>query len=485
MLSAQSQEARDLLSAIDGLTAADYRRVLGDPIVRVAIDRAVSFVKMNGDPYPESDLKSILRHALMSLDKEPGAPPLAEAVTVPLTLYAGRRWPWIWSEERVSDDPLGSVFRRLMDQQHSGLVLATPDQHAREMLAAGASLLDDLCPSLIDSAMSHVHLIVVVGANSPTRITSLTNPRIPGVFFLSPTVLADPWQAAEYLLHEALHVKFLDLENTHSLFSSDYDEVNSPRIRPHWNKVQAGGASEWPINRVLTVLQVYVCLALFFTITAARSSSLEVKYGPTYRNSAQQARSSLDRAHYLADQLNQHQEYLGFAGQLYVRWLESILGVLDPDQPLRGSYVHLLLDLYERQADEVRALVSGWVDQASPAGGNLDQQLRKIAREEIGMALALFSMTPRVDPAVADLRAQEKALRDLDASGGDASASGDRFLAVRTSILQSLRDLDPRFYMRPCPGRPGANLTVPGELVRAMVEDSSRQLDDLLKKASR
>lgn len=275
MLCGQSPGARDLINLLDTTSMQEYSRVLGDPIVRVAIDESVSALRMNGEPFPESDLESVLAFAIDSIRNRSTVPPLADASNLQLSLRDGHPTPWIWSEQRRIDDSLGQMFRLLISQHHQDFILTTPDDCASEMFVAGARLLSELCPRLAESALRHVHLIAVIESKSSANITSMTNPRIPGVFFLSPAVLTTPWQVAEYLLHEALHVKFLDLENTHSLLVEDYYEPDSPRIRPHWNKVRSGGASEWPVNRVLTVFQVYVHLAVFFTIASARGSVLE------------------------------------------------------------------------------------------------------------------------------------------------------------------------------------------------------------------
>jgi len=474
-----SKQARDLLSVFDDIDTDRYRLVLGDPVVRLAVDRAVCYIKVGGVPFPEAELQAALIAGLSNLRNGSPVSPLAKGSLDRLPIYNRGPCPWVWSEDRAAHDPLGDIFRRLMKQHHEGLQVVTPDLRVREMLVAGATLLHALCPRLAASAMSHVHLVAVVDANSPVRINSMTNPRIPGVFFLSPAVLTSPWQAAEYLLHEAMHLKFLDLENTHSLFSESYDETRSPLIRPHWNKVRQGNEGEWPINRVLTVTHVYTCLALFFSIVAKRSPNLEGEYGPLHRDPIRQLRRSFDRAHYLRYQLSCHEEQLGVAGRLMVRWLGEILMVFDTAAPPEGSYAHLLLDLYEREVDEIRTIAES-TDMAVRHDAQLGQAIRKVAMEEISGALEVTSMISAAPPADRVLQNHQEALRALEVVNAGFKDSVDALVAVRSSILQNLSEIPPVAYFLP---RSNLRPNTPSEVLRDMVEGSTSQLNSVIKSA--
>jgi hypothetical protein len=341
MLGEYSEYGSGLLAALDDSPVKQHRRVLGDPIVRVTVDNSLSRVKMGGEPFPDDTLEAVLRIATANLREGATVPLLAEGSEDYFRIYEAP-WPWVWSEVRGDDDPLGEFFRRHFSRELPELVLATPDSPTREMLLAGMRLLRVLCPRLTRSAMSHVQLIGMVGAPLSPGFASLTSPRFPGTFFLAESVLTNPWQAAEHLLHEAMHVKFVDLEHTHSLVSADYDDRSSPMIRPPWHRAQPGAVTEWPLKRSLTALHVYTCLALFFTNVTNRSADLEAEYGPLQVIPTKQTRRSFDRANYLRQQLEHYEEYLGFAGALFVRWLGKMLRSIDPSPPPEGSYVHLV-----------------------------------------------------------------------------------------------------------------------------------------------
>lgn len=476
MLSEYSEHARRFLSVLDDTPLEHHRRLLGDPAVRVAIDCSLRSMKMGREPFSQDDLGMVFRIAATNIDTGATVPPLGEGSDDYFRVYDGS-WPWVWSEKRTHDDPLGDFFRRFFSQQHQGLVLSTPDARTRESLLAGVRLLHTLHPQLCRSAMSHVHLVAIVDAGPSARFTSLTNPCVPGTIVLSPSVLRTPWQAAEVLLHEALHVKFIDLEHTHSLLSEHYDVGGSPSIRPHWNRAHAGDVNEWPVNRSLTVLHVYTCLALFFSAVANRSASLEAEFGPLHgMDPAKQARRAFDRAHYLRHQLEQHKEHLGFAGQLFIRWLGDVLRSFDPSPPPEDVYVHLLLDLYEREASEFRAVIAYLEGDPLQDEQFWAESIRKVARREIAATLAALSMIPNapVPPAGGALPSQDEALAALENTNSSFHDSADAFLSVRSSFSQTLRRLTGASY----PGlAPGNGEHTAQDVIREMVEDSGRDLN--------
>jgi hypothetical protein len=477
MLSARSDAAGQLLAGLRAAPEGRRRRVLGDPAVRIVLDDAVASARSTSPGTFAGDLDAALRMAAANAGGGPSPPPLAERAAERWRLSRSA-WPWVWCAERVDPDPLGDVFQRQFHRYHWGLTLTTPDARGRDVLPLSTRLLGRLCPLLSRSAMSHVHVVAVVEASPSARVTSLTNPRLPGVVFVSPAVLSDPWQAAEALLHEAMHVKFVDLEHTHSLMSERYRGERSPMIRPHWNRAVPGSVNEWPVNRALTVLHVYTSLALFFIAVAGRSHRLTGEYGPLHGlDPAGQARRSLDRAHYLRQQLARCEECLGFAGRLFVRWLGEVLRVLDPEPPPQGAYVHLLLDLYEREAGELGAVVARLGGRRLQDEDGWSRALREAAKREIDGAGAAMSLIagPGAPAANGGLSRRRDRLEAQEAGGASFRDSVDAFLDVRDAVARTLRRVDAAAYLRPATHGGGTA----GEAVREMVEGTGRQLGPL------
>ncbi|MGW0808164.1 hypothetical protein [Nonomuraea sp. NPDC002799] len=476
LLKEHSKGAHLLFSALEGATDGRHHRTLGDPAVRVAIDSWLSAVRGGSEPpWPEEELESVLETAAAQSPRA-NVPPLAEGAADLLRLHEAA-WPWVWSEPRADADPLGEFFRRVFSESFQKLTLTSPDAHVRETLLRGAALLYTLCPRLARSALSHVHLIAVVGKESSPGFASLTHPRIPGAIFLSTAVLSNPWQAAEYLLHEAMHVKFTDLEHTHSLLGEHYDAEASPLIRPHWNRARPEAGDGWPIDRALTVSHVYTSLALFHSAVAARYAELADRYGQiTSADPAQQARRSFDRAQYLIQRLEQQTEHLGAGGRLFLRWLRGINEAFDPSPAPEGAYVHLVLDLYEREAETIRRALT----QPGAEGRHEDiGSLQSAARHEIRSCLAVLAAAGESSGQSRALQDQDNLLAELESLGASLHDSAEAFLRTRELVMRALGSVSPSTYLSPMAGGPEETSA---EAVRAMVEESGRRLSALLER---
>jgi HEXXH motif-containing protein len=454
---------------LDGASEARRRIVLGDPVVRMVIDRTVAHLRLGGEPLPDSDVRAVLSRASQELRHGPPAidPPERQAPW-------GRTGPLIWSEEpELTRDASDDVFRKLFAELHQGLALRTADPYAVRMLASGMRLLRDLCPELASSMAAHVRMIAIVSPTRSGRVTSLTNSRLPGVVMYSPHILSTAWKAAEYLLHEAAHTKFIDIEHTHSLLASDYDDAQSPRIRPHWNRVTPGNRQDWPVGRALTVLHVYTCLAVFFLTAAERVGQLEKEYGEIGYDPAVYARRALDRAQYLKNALEQHLALMGIAGELFLRWIGALLRFLDAQPPLDGSYLHLLLDLYGRQADHLRAVaLNHRLEEATMS--EIGTMLGETARREIRAVQDAFVTIGRPIPSD---RTLESSILTIGSFSTDVQQSISNFVGIRRALSGILQGAEPDMAAMSL----ALEETAPTEIIRMMVEQTSISLDPLFR----
>ncbi len=350
------------------------------------------------------------------------------------------------------------------------------------MLVQGSQLLSELLPKLARSALHHNHLVAVVDERHAIKFSSATSSKIPGTIFLSSSVLQTPWQAAEYLFHEALHQKFLDVENTHSIFRRGYRVANSPQIRSLWNRSRPDSSNDWPINRALAAFHVYVHLALFFIVVEVRAPELVKLYGPLHNlEPAISARRAFDRAHYLGNQLKQlGWEELGLAGQRLVDWLFDILALLDPAPPPADAYVHLLLDLYNREAEQTRKLLSAQLNHESESplaasGKSAAQQiLPYLIQSELAVAERISSQLGNLEFSCSFNQADQSSLQ-LPSQVTDAELAA-AFQAARACVSDALRRVPPESFNRVYQAEPTKTL---GQLVQEMVKHSSQHLNTL------
>jgi hypothetical protein len=208
----------------------------------------------------------------------------------------------------------------------------------------------------------------------------------------------------------------------------------------------------WDVHRVLAAFHVYVHLALLAMVAEEREVEYAQQYGP---KRVTRSRAALERAQYLSEQLETScWPELGLAGKRFVEWFNSILEVLDSSPPPKGSYVHLLLDRYLREARLVELALQR-ADDRTPA---LLQRLKALSNEEVrscGKALA-----------------EVNAYMDLPQFEPDEEP-GTQFIRVRRSIAETVREVFPNGYTLP-------KSKVADEMLTNMIETSSEALKSVL-----
>jgi hypothetical protein len=357
MLAEHLPVAKTAAQALRTATDDTKYRVLGDPTVRSSINIGLVHFRLGHKTEAVEEAAKIIQLAQEQLAQNATVPALQAGASNPLLVGTRTHGPWVWTDDRIEDTSSGH-FRNLVKKElgPSHLELRSASKQDVEMLTKGARLLSTLLPDLAHSALSHAQLVAML--SHPPGFISVTNPQIPGVLFLSSNALSTPWKAAEYLLHESFHLKFLDIEQTHSLLPQGYQPKDC-LVRPPWRRPHSADPYLWPLNRILTVAHVYTALSLFFSVVAQRLDELVPIYGPIGESDVTTTiRKSLDRAEYLASQLQQNEGRLGKAGQYFARWLNEILDTLDPSRRPRGSYLHLIADLYDTEASALARTIS-------------------------------------------------------------------------------------------------------------------------------
>jgi predicted O-methyltransferase YrrM len=443
LIARRRRGAKHLLSA---LTRADDRsrsRVLGHTVVRSAIQHAhVQIETGEGYGLPQTDCENIFEATAQHLaQRKPRTPFEATEFALP-RIGEQPHNGWIWSEE-YPDDIFGRAFRFLVSDNWGDLP-ATPSKEDIAALKKGARLLHTLMPQLTRSAFSHVQVVSLFNQGGGWKQTASSSQfRVGGAIFLARTLLRDPWMVAEHLLHESLHHKLYDFRHGHSLLEVIPQHEGAMRITSPWNPENLNGANQWDVHRVYAAFHVYVQLIVLSQLARHRATELEKVYGPS--DGLIDPRRAFERAWYLGEQLKGPAwELLGLAGQKMVDWLISILELVAPARPPQGAYLHLVLDLYQREA-------RGGVG-AAPA---VVEKLDTVAKEEVETARAILSgigQQHRLDEGMQ--RLPERASLE----------------AVREAVAKSILDAAPDGYVLPA-AADDAN-----ERVRQMVLHASERL---------
>jgi hypothetical protein len=448
-LSVHLPVAGQMLDALHRLEPYGQYRVLGDTVVRCAVQHAQVQVE-TGTAYglPLKRCEEVITETVRAI-REGRYAPLGSGLKY--RVGEERHHGWIWDEECAAG-VFEQAFRFILQLDHAERP-RTPDNDEIAMFARGARLLSLLLPQSCRSVLSHVHLVVVFPESGAwrTRLSS-SEFRISGTVFLSRRVLTNPWMVAEHLYHEALHQQFYDFRAGHRLLRPEFVREGAPLIHSPWNRPDATRNSYWDVHRALAAFHVYAHLALLST-AAEQNVSILNEFGPMGMVGR---RTALVRAHYLGEQIRKVAwEELGPAGQRFVEWFEVALELFDSSPPASGADVHLLLDRYWREATAVSGL---------PTEDYLEarDRLTVLAADEVqrtGRVLAAMGEnTSAFDKAVVGLSKHDPR---------------EYFVSVRWLIATTILRAAPKNFRLSESG-------IPDGLVRQMVEDSSEVLRPLL-----
>jgi hypothetical protein len=450
-------EAGWLLDAIDQAEPYAQYRVIGDTVLRCAVQHAFTQLETGSQHgLPLQQCREIFQAAICHL--EAGRPGLLGSE------LAGRLGPqpyhgWVWSEDRP-DDAFARAFRDVVRENYAG-ALCAPGSEEIAMLAKGARLLEEILPHSSRSALSHTHLIAIFPSEGAwTTTASSSEFRLSGTIFLSRKHLSDPWWVADHLLHETLHQQLYDLRHGHSLLTPDFDREDAPKVCSLWN---VPSQNYWDTHRALAAFHVYVYLALFSTLAEQRRTELEGTYGSLKGSKSAGSAKSLQRAHYLGEQLTALcWEELGPAGKRFVDLLKEVLCVLDPSPPPAGSCVHLLLDRYRKEAKKVETLLKN-----ADRPQSLPLSLMTLAEDEVrGTRSVLAAVNSETELGRFDDTLARFATDEL----------GTQFARIRGLIARTILNVSPDGFTLSESRRAD-------EMVKTMVETSSERLKRLLQPA--
>jgi hypothetical protein len=450
-LSVHLAVAGRLLEALHRLEPYGRYRVLGDTVVRSAVQHAQVQVE-TGTPYglPLEMCEEVFTEAARAI-KEGRYPPLGAGIKSKVGVDSHHGWIW---EEECPDNVFKRAFYYILQLDYGGGERpCTPDANEIAMLEKAARLLSLLLPESSRSALSHAHLVAVFSQAGAwrTRLSS-SEFRISGTIFLSRRLLTNPWTAAEHLYHEALHQQFYDFRAGHLLLQSAFAREDAPLIHSPWNRPVASRNSYWDVHRALAAFHVYAHLALLCT-AAEQDLSVQNEFGPMQMVGR---RTALVRAHYLGEQIRKvASEELGPAGQRFVDWFGLVLELLDSSPPAAGADAHLLLDRYWRESTEIRLLP---VEHYPEARDRLTILAEDEVRRTRQVLAAMSENTSSFDEAIAGLSKDDP---------------GEYFASVRSLIATTILTASPENFRLSESG-------IPEGLVRQMVEDSSEVLRPLL-----
>ncbi len=319
--------ASQVLEGLRSLPADRRHYFVRDPALRIGVDQALLHTKALPAQHTLDWTERLLSRAASLLKSRSKLALLEAEQSTSARLGQQVLSPIVWQDPTsdLSSQCIRSLIHEFVPDAH----IDSPSEEHIRTLQAAVTLLDRLLPRLTPSVLNHVIAVVIVSERGMPGcghrgFQSGTASSLPGVMVLSASELATPWRAAESLLHESLHLKFIDLEFTHSMNLKANDEAEPWTIRPPWSNL-GDGTEGWPPIRAMTAAHVYMGLALLFRSgqLLATHSDKAVDYPPSELREA--TRKVTSRAQYLVGALDERLQSLGLAGQYFVTWLKGLL----------------------------------------------------------------------------------------------------------------------------------------------------------------
>lgn len=296
--------------------SSDSNQFFADAVVRGAIDDLLRAFRFAEERKPADDQLEFFAYYSAHLDElKRDAANLTDCFRQELLGRPIRYWSDA-SARTVRDRAFAAMLRQHLPRPP----VFVAEAESEAAINQGLALLQELLPVAAHSAVSHLHFIIV--DEFYDEVGSATISPILGTIFLARTTLRSPWTIAEAILHECMHLKFVELEHTHSLMARGYTEKTSPLIHPPWYPETVA----WPMNRALTAAHVYVTLALYSVASEAAAPEFEAGYGPCRRSMLLTDPSAAgERARSLIDLASRHPESLGNAGRAFLEWMGDVL----------------------------------------------------------------------------------------------------------------------------------------------------------------
>lgn len=454
--------AGELRDALTGTDADQRHRVLGDTVVRCAVQHAFRQVE-TGEPYgiPLPLCDEILSTTAGQMAAGAFGPLGSRLVT---RIGPAKHLGWIWSAERP-EDAFTEAFRHVVMDNY-GELPCTPEPVEVEMMRSAVGLLDELVPATSRSALNHTQLVVVFPSSVWGTRSSSSEYRLSGSVFLSQRLLSNVWWAAEHLYHEALHQQMYDFRQAHSLLTPGFDREHSPTVCSLWNMPDSTQNNLWDVYRSVAAFHVYVHLALLATVAEERKADVEARHGPITMTTR---RTALGRAHYLGEQLTElFWAELGPAGHRFVDWFGVVLRTIDSNPPPAGAFLHLLLDRYWREAKEVAFLST------QDGGTDISEEvLLRLASDELGGARRALAVIGDSDTTAQLNNWVTSLLDEQQGTFCPGETPALQFARLRRVIMETVTNASPDGFVL-------SDDREPDEIVRDMIEQSSEQVRQLV-----
>lgn len=340
VLAREDARVRALLPAVESLGEREADTLFGDLLVRAELEAAIERMETGAAPIHEAGLLAWSLERSLAMRGEAlslSAAAMERKFAVGPELDGRRIWVWDLGEtaEPVADALREALRLGFMPGGHCEAELVRPTAQNVAQLERACSLLQALVPQVARSVFGHLHSVAFANMRNERgpMLTASGGDSTPCMIFIAPEELANPWDTAVHIMHEAVHLKLSDMVRTSAAVVRE-DMVTLP-----WGR-------EISVSNCLFAFHAYVHLQIFRTAVEQLGPNLHDIYGSpdSYRASTRPHAMSVvnnassapfsrghERMTYLAQQFRgEWARYLTPFARRMVDWLcEAISPLID------------------------------------------------------------------------------------------------------------------------------------------------------------
>ncbi|MFK3650803.1 aKG-HExxH-type peptide beta-hydroxylase [Lysobacter enzymogenes] len=273
VLAREDARLRAALPAVEALSHAQADKLFGDLLVRAELEAAIERLETGVAPLHQAGLLTwSLERSLARIDE----PLSLSAAAMQRRFVAGPdldgRRIWIWDLADAAEpaaDALREALRLgFMPGGHCEAQLVRPSEAMVAQFDRACTLLQTLVPHVARSVFGHLHSVAFAHMRNERgpMLTASGGDATPCMIFIAPEELANPWDTAVHIMHEAVHLKLSDLVRTSAAVVRE-DMVTLP-----WGR-------EISVSNCLFAFHAYVHLQIFRTAVERLGPELHATYG--------------------------------------------------------------------------------------------------------------------------------------------------------------------------------------------------------------
>lgn len=273
VLAREDARLRALLPALEALDERRADTLFGDVLVRAELEAAIERMETGVAPLHQAGLLAWSLERSLAMGDGPvslSAAAMQRRFVVGPELDGRRIWVWDLGENaEPAADALREALRLgFMPGGHCEAELVRPTAQTVAQLDRACSLLQSLVPDVARSVFGHLHSVAFANMRNERgpMLTASGGDSTPCMIFIAPEELANPWDTAVHIMHEAVHLKLSDMVRTSAAVVRE-DMVTLP-----WGR-------EISVSNCLFAFHAYVHLQLFRTAVEQLGPQLHELYG--------------------------------------------------------------------------------------------------------------------------------------------------------------------------------------------------------------